>query len=1574
MRNEDHEMCSILLDSGADASVFPLSISGSGVRSHQGRSNLQDAQGRSIPILDMPDMRDVEIHLVDERGKHVLLRETVAVSDQISQPILCSGKLLESGWGVNGVEQTLVHNSGISVPIELQNRSMSVRGWIRMLKHELNVEPHEGDDDGDVSKDSSLVRAVKADVFGGLTELRVGWRLNSDGIGTGKHFGNTFQDPSLVMPNMTGEKFRTTLVEVDNQWICLELCERMSDIVDLSAEFFGYIGNRYVITVITESERPPQTMGFSLLVDEDVKETNAPSGSGVEMDIAPIAEDDEIQGIDIDDSAQQRELPYPAGQVIHGQAKDDCILVNGIEVFSHSSLATLRAAFGFYNLAKSGSKSKCFQRPWEFQKQLELHAVMGAARDAEAQDQREPKPQKLAKVPYEMEQMKHRLTHLPFQPWCEACTAHRSKQDHRMRSGTSRDSGIATISFDLCYTKAGGQQQQARDLDAVCALVMIDSNTGFMGCVPVSGKGQFAMMVREIVNFTQISGHAEVICRCDNEPTLKQLQSLVVKAQQQMGLPTRKTAPVAYSHGNSLCENAIQRIRDLAGSLMHTVQQKLNTVISSEHGLWSWAMRHAAWLLNRFSPTQSVTPFELVYNKTYKGKLCQFAEPVFGFTKTALKGNPKRMRMLFLGKVEGQDSFILYNGSHVMLSRSIRRIDSDWKEYLGFFMHFHAPTWDFKTGYGGRIVSTKTKLEAQTVSFTKPLGDVEPSKLHDAEAEAVRLKAREEQREESEIAAMGQEDPLFNKDLTPFEIPETGGAPVLSQQDDAESSGAEIMYSDYVPTTPAKSDDGQDNAAEQMMVPTTPRQAAATRSHDDQPEEHDAKKARVEEHKKQRINVLREVQETRIRSVQIADDTFFTLDEYEHEPNLEDDADESEFWEGEDQLQFGDVPADLWYDGPIDQTPPEPPEWVDHLADEVELKRLIDMKVIEPLSSYDGEVEGSLTAKHVYDWRLKQFEGMVDGKMVSTKRWMRRSRLVAREFNNSKRLDTYSPATGCHTSNLIPLIYLQRMVEVMERGFSAETEYDTLMASLDIKDAFLQVPQEHVVSVTLGSKQFAVLRNLPGQRIGAKAWYWHFRKFATEKLNFIWNVEQPCLAKCGTNVFMMHVDDLLFVGDRKYWKETFIPALEAEFKISRNELGGIGTSISFLKRKIEQLSDGLMIAPGTSVESVVSNFEKCFGPARSQKVPCDAAIQQQDMSSMLSARDSKNYRSVVGQLLYLSRDRPDLMFGVKELASAMAKPTVCSVQRLRKLVGYLKQKGDIGLKMQVPEAGKGKIKQGGSKFWLLESFSDADWSANKTTRRSTSCGIHFLNGNYVYGSSRSQKVVSLSSCESELHAMVSCCCDGIYIKRCMEFLVCQTVDQVQFTDNSAARQLASRQGVGRVRHLAGKLLWIQEWLRQEEFELSQVGTQNNYSDVATKPLKRERMECLLNGIGAIYPGDQQMVGQEEHDRIEEVTVQKSLLKRMAKFVMRMGFAWGLEPVRAEGFKTSDSEICLQDEVPNEIELKDNYAWFWIGIFICLAVVAWVTFGMAAWRVLQKVRRDLETCWNQVADEDFFGSN
>ena len=117
--------------------------------------------------------------------------------------------------------------------------------------------------------------------------------------------------------------------------------------------------------------------------------------------------------------------------------------------------------------------------------------------------------------------------------------------------------------------------------------------------------------------------------------------------------------------------------------------------------------------------------------------------------------------------------------------------------------------------------------------------------------------------------------------------------------------------------------------------------------------------------------------------------------------------------------------------------------------------------------------------------------------------------------------------------------------------------------------------------------------------------------------------------------------------------------------------------------------------------------------------------------------------------------------------SVMSSPSVSSLHHLRKLSGFMKSVGDVGVKMQTPQPGIGKMQSGGSHSWILESYSDADWSSNKSHRRSTSCGVHMLNGCFMYGSSRSQKVISLSSCESELHSLVSCACDGIFIRACV---------------------------------------------------------------------------------------------------------------------------------------------------------------------------------------------------------------
>ena len=88
-------------------------------------------------------------------------------------------------------------------------------------------------------------------------------------------------------------------------------------------------------------------------------------------------------------------------------------------------------------------------------------------------------------------------------------------------------SSIPCISFDFAYTKsvAGSEDEQ---VGTMIALVYVDSQTGFIGCVPVRSKGQYHLMVQELVAFPQLLGYHEVTYRADNEPTARQLLKLVV--------------------------------------------------------------------------------------------------------------------------------------------------------------------------------------------------------------------------------------------------------------------------------------------------------------------------------------------------------------------------------------------------------------------------------------------------------------------------------------------------------------------------------------------------------------------------------------------------------------------------------------------------------------------------------------------------------------------------------------------------------------------------------------------------------------------------------------------------------------------------------------------------------------------------------------------------------------------------------------------------------------------------------------------------------------------------------------
>ena len=61
----------------------------------------------------------------------------------------------------------------------------------------------------------------------------------------------------------------------------------------------------------------------------------------------------------------------------------------------------------------------------------------------------------------------------------------------------------------------------------------------------------------------------------------------------------------------------------------------------------------------------------------------------------------------------------------------------------------------------------------------------------------------------------------------------------------------------------------------------------------------------------------------------------------------------------------------------------------------------------------------------------------------------------------------------------------------------------------------------------------------------------------------------------------------------------------------------------------------------------------------------------EDDDTELNADDARSYRAIAARLNYISPDRPDIGYAVKESARNMSKPRACDFQKLRKICRYL---------------------------------------------------------------------------------------------------------------------------------------------------------------------------------------------------------------------------------------------------------------------------------------------------------------
>ena len=115
-------------------------------------------------------------------------------------------------------------------------------------------------------------------------------------------------------------------------------------------------------------------------------------------------------------------------------------------------------------------------------------------------------------------------------------------------------------------------------------------------------------------------------------------------------------------------------------------------------------------------------------------------------------------------------------------------------------------------------------------------------------------------------------------------------------------------------------------------------------------------------------------------------------------------------------------------------------------------------------------------------------------------------------------------------------------------------------------------------------------------------------------------------------------------------------------------------------------------------------------------------------------------------------------------------------------------------------------------------------------------------------------VIALSSGEAEYYGIVKAGSNALGLKGMLAD-VSVDVQITVCTDSSAAKGIASRRGLGKVRHMEAQTMWIQQRIRNNDLDLYKVPGENNPADILTKAdIPRERMEKLhfpyrIAGVG-----------------------------------------------------------------------------------------------------------------------------
>ena len=1085
---------------------------------------------------------------------------------------------------------------------------------------------------------------------------------------------------------------------------------------------------------------------------------------------------------------------------------------------------------------------------------------------SEATDARKVKPMHDPRLPSQEEVRFHSLTHLPYRSWCAHCVRGRGREmDHRKRP--AGEEGVPEYHLDYCFP--GDEEGQKL---VVLAVVERYSRMKKMAVVPSKGSmGEYA--TKMVLSLIEECGDKDstVILKSDQEPAIKFLID-DVRVNRTGAKTIVEEAPRGSKGSNGIIERAVQSMEQQVRTMKSALDDRMNVRIDVRHPVLPWMCEYAGYLLNRLEiSADGKTAYERCKGKRAEVLGLEFGEKVL-WKRSA---NGRKMEKInarwefgvFLGVRPRSGELIVLDlvTENIEYVRTVKRVAEEQRWQAENLGKISGVPWnrgrgdpdadgevpDFDARHGpGRALTTEEKDEMRTQSKDVPRGihrahlrkvdfdkfgytdrcggcsailrglHIQPhtpqcrariEKLLEGDMRIVNAKVRMRERAKRvrENEGITEEEKRKQKRLREIEQE-------VEDEEDTEKLAA--LFEKYRNVY-----QGED---EEMGGQGHKRRLAEIE--DDAMREQDPEKAKrlyreyMEEYQRQKS------EKTSFSEVASGSSGGAV---YEEDMHIDQVIADEVMWI--DQLQESEVKKYAWDD--VNDIPLPLEKVIEARREEIGFMKGKTFEVVKKEEAYRVTGKAPIGTRWV---DTDKSHGVGDLKV--------RSRWVARDFKDRKERDRADLFSATPPLELIRYM-LSRQATRRDDGRERKSIYiDVKKAHLMPKceqDVYVELPEEAGVAEDECGK---LVYWLYGCRPAARAWEERYSKVLEDAgFNRLRCSPVAFAHRERDLVGVCHGDNFVFVGldeDLQFVKKV----LEENYEIKvegilgggeqdQREVENLGRTIRWHEwglswegdlRHKQQVADSFGLEVGTKV--LLKNGYKD-----------EVQSQEEPGPKKLSREEETAYRMLAARMNYLSQDDPTVQFPSKEVCRRMSNPEERDFQVIKRIARFMQGISAVRWKFEW---------QTERDATELRVFADSDWAGCLHSRKSTSGGFLVLGKHPLRAWASTQTVVATSSAEAELYSLAEAASRGLGLQSTLREYGRETI-LVAYTDSSAAKSFAMTRGLGKMRHLQVKDLWIQDLIKAGRIRVEKIAGEQNPADAMTKFHDRSTIARLLASVG-----------------------------------------------------------------------------------------------------------------------------